>query len=293
MLWDGNRQIQEFKNNLVFTTVYEQDSFIPVARLVSDKNELKVYHYHTDHLGTPNELTDSKGNVIWLVDYNAWGSISEICEDFKYQKQTINGIVIDEIDLQPIRFQGQFFDKETGLHYNRFRYYDNDVGMFVSRDPIGLNGGFNVFAYAPNPTEWIDPWGLSCTKGDVKRFNDRNSITSRWVKILSNKKPEDVRNYLIKRGWIETHPQALNPQATQHTVFVKTTKKGKTYGLDYNPSTAPNSTHKVPYWKVKIIKNNNYANGDAIGRIGQKGFDKYNRIIDSPVYIDGKLMNQP
>ncbi len=78
----------------------------------------------------------------------------------KYQKQTINDIVIDEVDLQPIRFQGQFFDSETGLHYNRFRYYDNDLGMFVSRDPIGLSGGFNVFAYALNPTGWVDPLGL-------------------------------------------------------------------------------------------------------------------------------------
>ncbi len=160
MLWDGNRQIQEYVDGLVFTTVYDDNSFVPVARLVSKDDKLKVYYYHTDHLGTPNELTDSEGNVIWLADYNAWGGVSEICEDFKYQKQTINDIVIDEIDLQPIRFQGQFFDVETGLHYNRFRYYDNDVGMFVSRDPIGLSGGSNVFQYAPNPVSWVDPLGL-------------------------------------------------------------------------------------------------------------------------------------
>ncbi len=52
MLWDGNRQLQEYVDGLTFTTVYEQDSFVPVARLVSDKNELKIYHYHNDHLGT-------------------------------------------------------------------------------------------------------------------------------------------------------------------------------------------------------------------------------------------------
>ena len=64
-------------------------------------------------------------------------------------------------ELQPIHFQGQHFDAETGLHYNRFRYYDPDVGMFTSRDPIGLMGGDNVFQYAPNPTGWIDPLGLA------------------------------------------------------------------------------------------------------------------------------------
>ena len=63
--------------------------------------------------------------------------------------------------LQPIRFQGQSFDTETGLHYNRFRYFDPDMGMFTTRDPIGLAGGSNVFQYAPNPVGWIDPFGLS------------------------------------------------------------------------------------------------------------------------------------
>ncbi len=53
------------------------------------------------------------------------------------------------------------YDTETGLHYNRFRYFDPDLGMFTSRDPIGLNGGSNVFQYAPNPTGWIDPFGLN------------------------------------------------------------------------------------------------------------------------------------
>jgi RHS repeat-associated protein len=62
---------------------------------------------------------------------------------------------------QPVRFQGQYFDAETGLHYNRFRYYDPDVGRFVSQDPIGLAGGDNLYAYAPNPSGWVDPFGLS------------------------------------------------------------------------------------------------------------------------------------
>jgi RHS repeat-associated protein len=62
----------------------------------------------------------------------------------------------DEVH-QPLRFQGQYFDEETGLHYNRFRYYDPDCGRFVSQDPIGLNGGTNLFAHAPSPNNWIDP----------------------------------------------------------------------------------------------------------------------------------------
>ena len=103
--------------------------------------------------------------------------------------------------MQPIRFQGQFYDVETNLHYNRFRYYDSDVGIFISRDPIELLGGFNVFAYAPNPLGWIDPWGLSCTQprdskgkflspkeGDLQPGKDFEKLIA--DKLSKNKKVE-------------------------------------------------------------------------------------------------------
>ena len=66
--------------------------------------------------------------------------------------------------VQNLRFQGQYFDAETGLHYNRFRYYDPDIERFVSQDPIGLAGGINNYQYAPNPVGWIDPLGLNKEK---------------------------------------------------------------------------------------------------------------------------------
>jgi RHS repeat-associated protein len=60
----------------------------------------------------------------------------------------------------PLRFQGQLEDGETGLFYNRFRYYDPEAGMYVSPDPIGLGGGLRPFGYGTNPAGWIDPLGL-------------------------------------------------------------------------------------------------------------------------------------
>ena len=120
---------------------------------------LRIYHYHTDHLGTPQELTNERGEVVWLNYQMAWGgSFSQL-----NNVHNLDGLDISADELQPFRFQGQFYDGETGLHYNRFRYYDSDVGMFISRDPIGLLGGNNVFQYAPNPIGWIDPWGLAKT----------------------------------------------------------------------------------------------------------------------------------
>jgi len=176
--------------------VYEQGSFEPVARIVqlashieqkkladiayetrrfvrigeseetisqriadNSKPLINIYHYHCNHLGTPQELTNQDGDVIWLSYDRAWGGSF----DTIYKPQFIDNFALNEFELQPIKFQGQSLDTETGLHYNRFRYYDSDVGMFISRDPIGLLGGNNVFQYAPNPIGWIDPWGLAKT----------------------------------------------------------------------------------------------------------------------------------
>jgi RHS repeat-associated protein len=73
---------------------------------------------------------------------------------------------------QPFRFQGQQFDEETGLHYNRFRYYDPQIGRFVSQDPIGLLGGTNLLQYAPNPLGWVDRNGLRRCPGKFHSFHD-------------------------------------------------------------------------------------------------------------------------
>ncbi len=110
-----------------------------------------ILHYHTDHLGTPQELTDAQGNMYWSAEYEAWGK-AEIYRSSAAEELNIGS---------NIRFQGQYYDEEIKLHYNRHRYYDPHAGRFVSRDPIGLEGGMNVYAYAPNPISWIDPLGLT------------------------------------------------------------------------------------------------------------------------------------
>jgi len=90
--------------------------------------------------------------VVWRAVYRAWGN-----------KLRIEQAAVENTEpvYQPLRYQGQYFDAETGLHNNRFRYYDPDAGRFVSHDPIGLAGGVNLYQYAPNPLSWVDPLGLS------------------------------------------------------------------------------------------------------------------------------------
>jgi len=153
--WDGNRLLCEKRNSKVQTYIYEQEGFVPVATL---DEENTINYYHTDHLGTPQEMTNTEGDIVWEAEYSTWGNTAKV----SYKQVDAN--MQDEVAFQPLRFQGQYYDTETGLHYNRFRYYDPDVGRFTTQDPIQLAGGLNLYQYAPNPMLWVDPLGLSSMK---------------------------------------------------------------------------------------------------------------------------------
>nr|WP_268810395.1 RHS repeat-associated core domain-containing protein [Variovorax sp. Root318D1] len=118
-----------------------------------DRKEMAFYQ--CDHLGTPQELTDHEGSIAWSAQYKAWGEAREAISEAGRRAGFRN----------PIRFQGQYFDEETGLHYNRHRYFDPHAGRFASSDPIKLAGGFNLYEYAPNPVQWLDSLGLQRSKG--------------------------------------------------------------------------------------------------------------------------------
>jgi RHS repeat-associated protein len=109
------------------------------------------YFYHNDHIGTPQKITSVSGAVVWSARYSSFGEASiEV------------GTVTNNL-----RFPGQFYDAETGLHYNYHRYYDPKTGRYLSADPIGLIGGINLFAYVQdNPLKFADPKGLD-SEGDV------------------------------------------------------------------------------------------------------------------------------
>ncbi|WP_192811608.1 RHS repeat-associated core domain-containing protein, partial [Pseudomonas monteilii] len=133
----------EFPYNVDSDPVWQQQ---PAPRSIE-----KVDWYQCDHLGTPKELTNDFGHIAWSSDHKAWGQTSTNLGN------SSNG----EMCNSQWRFQGQYFDIETGLHYNHHRYYNPSIGRYITKDPIGFIGGINVYNYAPNPTEWIDPLGLA------------------------------------------------------------------------------------------------------------------------------------
>ncbi|MDX1552665.1 MAG: RHS repeat-associated core domain-containing protein, partial [Marinobacter sp.] len=174
-LWQGDRLIAEETGDQYRTYIYEPDTFKPLALLDGyGPEQANIYYYHLDHLGTPQELTNAQGDLVWSVTYRAYGNVVRA--------------LVNEID-NPIRFQGQYHDPETGLHYNRHRYYNPNIGRFLTPDPIGLAGGLNNYQYVPNPTGWVDPLGLASTPKsgpDSSRTNPIQTFDPREVAFSQN-----------------------------------------------------------------------------------------------------------
>ncbi|EFC1656910.1 RHS repeat-associated core domain-containing protein, partial [Escherichia coli] len=150
-LWDGMRLAQESRPEGTGSLyIYrDQGSYEPLARVdkAGKEGPNRILYFHTDVNGAPEEMTDSDGKIVWETGYQVWGNT--------IQEKDHGGVE------QNLRYQGQYLDRETGLHYNLHRYYDPDVGRFMVTDPIGLLGGLNLYSYVPNPLSWIDPLGLS------------------------------------------------------------------------------------------------------------------------------------
>jgi len=126
--------------NLI-TWIFDEGTFRPAAKIEGDKR----YSIINDYLGTPKETYDSWGNKIWDIELEAYGKV-----------RTCSG----DKSFIPFRFQGQYHDVETGLYYNRFRYYSPEEGMYVTaQDPIGLEAGHQLYGYVVDPHSKIDPFG--------------------------------------------------------------------------------------------------------------------------------------
>jgi RHS repeat-associated protein len=130
----------------VITWVFDEDSFSPVAKLRADKK----YSILSDYLGTPTHVFNDGGEVIWEAALDSYGKL-------RVEKGTLGSC--------PFRYQGQYEDFETGLYYNRFRYYSPEEGSYISQDPIRLNGGSALYSYVANPNAWLDILGLSTYTG--------------------------------------------------------------------------------------------------------------------------------
>ncbi|WP_068079637.1 RHS repeat-associated core domain-containing protein [Novosphingobium rosa] len=150
-IWAGEQLIREIETGAdgwqpgatgqVRDYAWWPDSHMPLFQ----RDAAGICHYHVDPIGTPTRLTDAQGRVIWEAERSAFGALQVL----------VGG------RHQPLRLPGHYHDAETGLHYNRHRMYDPALGRYLSRDPMGVAGGINLYAYVGNdPLNRADPLGL-------------------------------------------------------------------------------------------------------------------------------------
>ncbi|WP_242485091.1 RHS repeat-associated core domain-containing protein [Pseudomonas sp. TH39(2020)] len=244
-LWQGERLIAESGDNRYRSYIYEPGSFRPLAML-DGEGPLKAtpFYYQLDHLGTPQELTDYSGEIMWSAKYRAYGNLATL--------------EIAEIE-NPLRFQGQYFDAETGLHYNRHRYYNPGTGRFLTPDPIKLAGGLNNYQYVPNPTGWVDPLGLNGCPGAGDKADP--SVNPAGKAKVETKEPPvpDVpwSSPSVKRASDQLDQGArdvtVNSRAEAEELF-----RGKYVGKGYRNAEEFNSVTAKDYFETPTGKESYY-----------------------------------
>jgi RHS repeat-associated protein len=124
----------------------QTERLLPTADAPQEEIDSRFFAIVTDLVGTPSELIDEGGEIAWRIRSTLWGTTAWAANSTAYT---------------PLRFPGQYYDPETGLHYNHFRYYDPEAARYLTQDPLGLAPSPNPVAYVHNPYTWIDPLGLA------------------------------------------------------------------------------------------------------------------------------------
>jgi RHS repeat-associated protein len=168
------------------TWLFEPDSFAPLAKLVGGSR----YAIVTDHLGTPRAMFDAAGTQVWSATIGAYGTL-----------RNVEG----PRSACPFRWPGQYEDEETGLYYNRYRYYDPAIGQYFSVDPLRLRGGLNLYSYADDPTTTLDVFGLAKKCERFVRFMspeeaERSRVAHGLVPSIWNGKPTKKPTWISKEG---------------------------------------------------------------------------------------------
>ncbi len=172
-LWSGDQLIEEtpiYADGTLAASqqiqwLYQPGEITPTERY----QQGKLHYVVTDHQGTSREIFSEGGQASWAGRLNTWGQM----QFWRYREgKAENDPNYTEC---PFRFAGQYEDEESGLYYNRFRYYDKETGQYLSPDPIGLLGGLNPYGYVHCPTGWVDPFGLSGTSKINNNASENNT----------------------------------------------------------------------------------------------------------------------
>ena len=252
-VWDGDKPLHEWKEfntrdstaDELITWVFNEDSFAPTAKIKGEKR----YSIVTDHLGTPVQGFNEAGELIWDRALDSYGKIRMLKGDEGFCNYL---------------YQGQTLDPETGLAYNRFRYYDPEEGRYVSQDPIEFESNeLNFYSYVRVPNIEGDIFGLETS------YQRRKAVREAWKQELNliKKTGRGTRSWTKKeiaemklRGKVKGYEGhhinnvANNPKLAGNPNNIKFVK-GRTEHLAEHNGNFANPT------KGKLINRTNLANG--------------------------------
>ena len=173
------------------TWIFEAGSFVPCGKITNGKH----YSIITDHLGTPIEAYNQEGELIWEREQDLYGNSRQ-----GFAKENFRC---------PFKYQGQYYDSEVELCYNRFRYYHPETGRYISEDPIKLLGGFNVFAYVSDTNAWVDVLGLNS-----KVYGEKDGKAPQIKRLINDKRinPNDDPVILFAPNYKDTPAKDIDKQ---------------------------------------------------------------------------------
>ena len=237
------REITVHYSEPVITWLFEPESFAPLAKLTPEAS----FGIVSDHLGTPLSMHKSTDDTVWSADLNSYGKLLNL-----------RGKVED----CPFRYPGQYEDVETGLYYNRFRYYDAHEGIYISQDPIRIRGGISFYTYPYDPKKLIDPFGLTCNastlpvvKPGTKEWNDA---------VKDMRTPGKSKNYRVETEGdarrLLTESRGEIPEFPTYTID----KYQKGFEVHPNESNSINAPHN----DLEHIKWKDWSGGKSQGSNG-------------------------
>ncbi|MFC0228837.1 RHS repeat-associated core domain-containing protein [Serratia aquatilis] len=252
-VWRGNQMVAETDGKGYWQSyLYEPGSYRPLALVVGEPSRdpqdkpPAIFWYQNDHLGTPLELTDSNGKAVWKGRFSAFGQRRE--EWHAEDASTLN---------QPLRFQGQYADEESGLYYNLNRYYDPGMGRYLTADPVKLDGGLNSYQYVDgNPVGWVDPLGLFKTDVTGAERSSVNTGTPQLPEIPWSNSTVKRASDQLDRGARDVY---VNSRAEAEELF-----RGKYVGQGYRNAENFNSVTAKDYFEVNRTTKEPYYHWDDV-----------------------------
>ncbi|MFC9848367.1 DUF6531 domain-containing protein [Streptomyces sp. NPDC060223] len=215
-VWDGTTLCEQTTTSTGLphpvTLTWEHLGLHPIAQTErvtathapQEEIDQRFFGIVTDLVGTPSELVDEEGEIAWRKRSTLWGTTIWNRSATTYT---------------PLRFPGQYFDPETGLHYNLFRHYDPETARYLTRDPMGLAAGLNPVAYAHNPFTWADPLGLTPCEEAAKQAAARNeSVLGPNVPTRAEASVGSTTSHSYKKTFFAAHPGLKGKVVVHHAI---------------------------------------------------------------------------